>query len=419
MAKIFADTQAARRKIEKEEQAKRQREEKERLRNILLFRDLLFTVHNENDVRSKLLLQGESSPQDSQKSETAMSVDKLKHFDELLSLVTPDRKKGDSFKAQLETAADRLISLADGKKKEFVKGITYSEMKATLLSIEKSGLLTSVASTTSTGKGSKKQQTSASPGKTVSSSSSQSANTNVPTGLIASSDGKTQQSANTMATNVAPLQPQAPQPHISFGSHGADGRPEQDPAVVGIIPSYPGGSATIPSQVFTNPNYHPQNVFVPPTFINAPYVVQGIIPPVTQPQQSQQQSQPLQAGPAGGTMNGQGILPTPDTLPESNSGDYVTGMAGLNINDASNHVTMVNSQLQTQQTGHIQKVPGDSEFRRRDPKAQFNTQFPKRNINDGRNNPKVFEHHGSSKSFQRNKNERYQGNSRGKSHFRI
>ena len=149
-----------------------------------------------------------------------------------------------------------------------------------------------------------------------------------------------------------------------------------------------------------------------------------LIPPVAQQpqsQQSQQNQQPSQgvANQTGGAMNGQGILPTPDVLPDcGTSGDYVSAsMTGLSINDASSHSALMNSQLQTQQTGHIQKAAaGDSDYKRRDPNArgnQFN--YPKR-MADGRNT-KPFDSHGSSKSFQRNKQERYQGNNRGKSHL--
>lgn len=469
-AKIFSDTQAAKRKLEKDELIKRQREEKERLKNILLLRDVLNAIHGDSDVRSKLLMQGES--QDGQSSDSLVNAEKLKNLDDLYTVITPDRKKGESFKLQLETAADRLLALADGRKRDFVKGVTFADIKTTLLSIDKSGLIPTLA-TSSSNKGSKKQQqqqqqqpqqppqqptqqqqqqhqqqpqqqqsqqkqaqSASSPGKNMSSLPPQSANhPSVPTGLVSGNDLKaTQASAHSLATNVAPMPASnaALGGHISFGSLGADGRPEHDPAVVSIIPSYAhGGNATIPSQVFTNPNYH-QNVFVPPPHFlpNGPYMMPGhLIPPVAQQPQSQQSQQQQQqqsqqasqgvANQAGGTMNGQGILPTPDVLHDcGNSGDYVTpSMTALSINDASSHSALMNSQMQTQQTGHIQKAAaGDSDYKRRDPNARGNQFNYTKRMADGRS-AKPFDSHGSSKSFQRNKQERYQGNNRGKSHL--
>ena len=62
MTKIFADTLAAKRKTEKEEQNRRQKEEKERIKSMLLLRDVLATVITDPNVRSKLTAKN-SEPQ--------------------------------------------------------------------------------------------------------------------------------------------------------------------------------------------------------------------------------------------------------------------------------------------------------------------------------------------------------------------
>lgn len=267
-----------------------------------------------------------------------LTEDRLKKIDQFKETVTLDGKiSEENFSRQADAVAERLNSLADGKKRDAVKGLSYADLKDLLLSIHKSGFAA------------------------------------VATGSLTPGN-------KAEAAPAAP--PAAPQPQLpeaappaavySFGTvAGVDTRPDQDPAVVSIIPSFAPTNGSIPSQIYTNPSY--SGVFVP--------VTGGHILPAGQliaaaPQHFQSQSPPAD-------------LPAQQF--DQQPVDQTTfEVSNLNLND-----------------GQIQSA--ENEFRQKDSRRnKFQSQGYRR---DERPN-KAADFHGASNGFQR-RQDRYQGNNRG------
>jgi hypothetical protein len=160
-----------------------------------------------------------------------------------------------------------------------------------------------------------------------------------------------------------------------------DARPDQDPAVVSIIPGFANGS--IPSQIYTNPSY--SGVFVP---VTGAVVPGGHILPAGQliaphfAQQSQQQ--PASDVSGGQQQNQQFDQPAVDQT--------AFDVSNLNLND-----------------GQKQQQSGESEFRQKDSRR---SKFAPHGRRDERADHKSSNYHGASNGFQR-KPDRYQGNNRG------
>ena len=328
-----------RKRLEKE-QAKKSRAERDRLRNVLVLQHVLSLLEDQS-FRSLLLTGVDGVP--------PITEERLKKIDKFKETVALDGKiSEENFSKQADAVVDRLMFLAEGKKKDAVKGLTYADLKELLLSIHKCGFIAAAAT------GGQKTGTKAK------------ADPAPPAAAIAQPQPQPQ-----------PQQQLADGPAVySFGTvAGVDTRPDQDPAVVSIIPGFAAANGSIPSQIYTNPSY--SGMFVP---VTGAVVPGGHILPAGQliaagPQHFQ--SQPP-ADPSGQQFDQQPVDQT--TFEVSN----------LNLNDG-----------QTQSA--------ENEFRHKDSRRnKFQSQGYRRDERPNKN----ADFHGASNGFQR-KPDRYQGNNRG------
>ena len=343
-------------KQEKEDQIKRQKEEQSRIKALLIVQDVLSNIGDDQTKEVlKTGLTGKLKP---------LKEEKIKGIDQFYELVFPDRKRTDqSFDEQLNVAADKLFWLLEGKKKEAVKGMGFSEMRDTLLSIHKSGLLGETGAA-------------ASPTDMLTTPQPQTNGTISPLEHNETSDNCMEQQQAAQLGHIVHTN----QSQYSFGTVGGtvgETRPDQDPAVVSIIGSFPGNS--IPSQIYTNASFHhhPPGVFVP---VSVPHMLpNGQFVPFQQHIDQRQGN--------------------PDMTSELNVNNNLE-VTGDSLNNNLQNLKLTEGQTQSH---------GDNEFRVKDHKRN---KFNQGNRRDNDRPPREFERHGSSNGFQR-KTDRYQGNQRG------
>lgn len=119
-------------KAAKREQAERQQQEIQRIRELLLLQDILVNMGTV-EIRNDFLLGNNGA--------LLLDEDKLSQLDEFYKLVSPDRNSEDDdtpFEEQLLAAAEHLTSLLDGKNKEILN-TTYKSLKELLIKINDCG----------------------------------------------------------------------------------------------------------------------------------------------------------------------------------------------------------------------------------------------------------------------------------------
>ena len=349
---------AKEKKRQEKEQAKKVRAERERLRTVLVLQHVL-TLLEDQSFRT-LLLTGGAGLQ-------PVTEERLKKIDQFRESVALDGKiSEENFGKQADVVVDRLFNLADGKKRDAVKGLSYADLKEVLLSIHKSGFAAPQADKL-TGE---KQQAEAGPSAPV------------VAPPLAPTTAQVPPQSQQVPPQTQPLtQGEAPAVY-SFGTVAAvDSRPDQDPAVVSIIPSFAAANGSIPSQIYTNPSY--SGVFVP---VTGAVVSGGHLMPAAQLIAAPQHfaSPPAQSA----------HLPS-DTAAQSfdqPSGDPLLEVSNINLNEDAKHAP-------------------ENEFRQKDSRrSKFQSQGYRRDDKPARSS----DFHGSSNGFQR-KQDRYQGNNRGSS----
>jgi len=328
VTQIQEETAKEKKKQEKEEQSKRFLEDKEKLKTLLIFQEVFKAFDERGQELRDTLIKGGCGLK-------PIKEQRLNNVLSLRDVVLPDSRKGtEPFDQQVDGAASKLVFLIEGKRKEVVKGTTFAEAKDVLLTIHSSGVLYSHPNGQGDEKVCANQSSSPAP----------------------------------QSELVAPGQSSV----YSFGTvGGVEARPEQDPAVISIYPSFASNATNgaIPSQIFTNASFA---TYVPVTGA----VVQGghILPTgqIIPGHFTQAPSHP--------TNEQNQIQQTAD---ETNNN---FGLQNLNLNDGR-------VQLQNQ---------GDSEFKAKDNKrSRFQVQGNRRD-----NDRKHFDHHGSTNGFQR-KQDRY------------
>lgn len=300
-------------------------EDKEKLKTLLIFQEVFKAFDERGQELRDILIKGARGLK-------PIKEQRLNNVISLRDVVLPDNRKGtEPFDQQVDGAASKLVFLIEGKRKEVAKGTTFAEAKDVLLSIHSSGLLYSH-----------------------------------PNGQGDENMSANQSSSPTPQSElVAPGQSSV----YSFGTvGGVETRPEQDPAVVSIYPSFASNAnGAIPSQIFTNASF-------------ATYV------PV-----------------AGGAVQGGHILPTGQIIPghftqapshPTNEQNQIQQTADeTNNNFGLQNLNLTDGQLQNQ---------GDSEFKAKDHKrSRFQVQGNRRD-----HDRKHFDHHGATNGFQR-KQDRY------------
>ncbi|KAI1297135.1 Caprin-1 [Halotydeus destructor] len=131
VSQIFQESSKVAKKAARKEQLEHQQQEMERLKTILLYQDLLIGL---GDTKSKKdFLNGANGA-------VKLDQQQLDNMDELYKVVSPNRDDMSiPFPQQVDQAAVRLVSLADGKQKDAWTGVTYTQLKETLTMVDNSG----------------------------------------------------------------------------------------------------------------------------------------------------------------------------------------------------------------------------------------------------------------------------------------
>ncbi|XP_023218822.1 caprin-1-like isoform X1 [Centruroides sculpturatus] len=125
-------------KAAKREQAERQQQEIQRIKELLLLQDILVNMGTA-EIRNDFLLGTNGA--------LLLEEDKLSQLDEFYKLISPDRNSEEeetSFEEQLLAAAEHLTSLLDGKNKE-VLNTTYKNLKELLIKINECGYFSPIS----------------------------------------------------------------------------------------------------------------------------------------------------------------------------------------------------------------------------------------------------------------------------------
>lgn len=314
--------------------------ERDRVKNLLLLQHVL-SLLDDQSVRSALR-KGVAGIE-------PVTEDRLKKIDQFKDSVKLSAKVSeDSYSKQLDLVMDRLSYLTDGKKKDAVKGLSYADLKDLLLSIHNNYAAIVSAGTQVPVEAEKAAEVPVTP----------------PT------------AAPIMQQAVAPV-PDGPAVY-SFGT--VDSRPDQDPAVVSIIPSFAAANGSIASQIYTNPSY--SGVFVP---VTGAVVPGGHILPA---------GQLIAAAPAH-------FQPQPAHSTAESTGPQCDESQQPAVEQAAFEVSNLNLNEVSQ--------PAENEFRQKESRRnKFQSHGYRRDEKPHKNG----EFHGSSNGFQR-KPDRYQGNNRG------
>lgn len=324
------------------EQAKKSRAEKDRLRNVLVLQHVL-SLLDDQSFRTLLLTGGNGMP--------PISEERLKKIDQFKESIALDKKiSEENFTKQTDAVVDRLTMLAEGRKRDAVKGLSYADMKDLLLNIHKTEFAAVAAASG-----------------TVVALTSVNPDSALPAAVQSLPQPQHQQQPQQQVSDGPAV--------YSFGTvAGVDARPDQDPAVVSIIPAgFAAANGSIPSQIYTNPSY--SGVFVP---VTGAVVSGGHILPTGQ----------LIAAPQ--HFHSQPVPPASQQFEQQSVDQASFEVSNLSLND-----------------GQVQS--GESEFRQKDSRRnKFQSQGYRR---DDRHN-KQADFHGASNGFQR-RPDRYQGNSRG------